>query len=191
MAQQHCKVTSDGNSPGYKAQRGQKSKQGAARLQAGCSPEEHSRGHQSPTLYSPGDCRVTWSHQGQDLGILVAQRNPTYFPRKHSVLTDIYAVSLSHTIIFHFQIHLLSSQKENVPVKKITNNETLDIYVFHAPRDSAMMPDVSTGLQLPGKHPRCRLVVPHTNIVTCRRTFTFPSSKIKCSDAYEILWKRG
>lgn len=34
----------------------------------------NSRGHQSPTVYPPGDCRVTWSHQGQDLGIPVAQR---------------------------------------------------------------------------------------------------------------------
>lgn len=62
--------------------------------------------------------------------------------------------------------------------------------MFHAPRDTAMMPDAGPGLQLPGKHPGYRLVVPHTNIFTCRRTFTFPSSKTKCSDAYEMLWKR-
>lgn len=53
------------------------------------------------------------------------------------------------------------------------------------------LPDAGTGLQLPGKYPGYRLVVPHTNIFTCRRAFTFPSSKIKCSDDNKMLWKRG
>lgn len=122
MAQAPCKATSDGNSPDYKAQRGQNKEQ------QGCSPEERSRGHQSPTLYPPGDYRVTWSYQGQDLGILVAWRTQL-ISQGNTVLTAIYAVSLSHTLTFHFQIHLLCSQKENVPVKKITNNETLNTYI--------------------------------------------------------------
>lgn len=78
-----------------------------------------------------------------------------------------------------------------MPVKKITNNETVDTYISCSKRHCSIKSDAGTGLQLPGKHPWYRLVVPHTNIFTYRRNFTFPSSKIKCTDVCKMLWKRG